>query len=56
MHRDGIAEYLSQFTRSPYVLPAHERQTVEGVSTLTGSWRPNIGTEETGIGDGGTAG
>jgi hypothetical protein len=37
-----IADYLSNFEKSPYVLAAKEYQNVEGVSTLRGSWRsPN---------------
>jgi hypothetical protein len=33
--------YLNQFETSPYVMPAKERQTVDGASTLRGSFRPS---------------
>lgn len=36
--KQGIAAYLSRFERSPYQLPAAERQIVQGFSELRGSW------------------
>lgn len=37
--KNGMAEYLKKFDKSPYTYPPNDRQKVEGVSTLKGSWR-----------------
>lgn len=40
------ADYLDQFSRSPYHFPANQREKVDGVSTLPGSWQPSQKSEE----------
>lgn len=36
--KQGIADYLALFERSPYAPPKSAYQRVEGISTLKGSW------------------
>lgn len=37
------ADYLAQFSESPYQRPGRRLQRVEGISTLRGSWIPKEG-------------
>jgi hypothetical protein len=41
------AQYLSQFSKSPYSLRANERVIVQGRSELKGSWRRAQASDET---------
>ncbi|TCP80813.1 hypothetical protein C8J31_11453 [Rhizobium sp. PP-CC-2G-626] len=36
---NGISKFLEQYEKSPYSYPSNDRKSVEGISTLKGSWQ-----------------